>query len=77
MGSSYQIYPRRELFASFKELDGGLIFMRDNHICRLVGKGIVRIKKMFDGKVRELNDMGYIPQMKRNLISLGALELEA
>ena len=31
---------------------------------------------MSDGKVRELNDVRYIPQMKKNLISVGALELE-
>ena len=28
---TYHIYLRRELFASFEELDGGLMCMRDNH----------------------------------------------
>ena len=31
--STYDICPSRELFASFEELDGGLIFMGDDHTC--------------------------------------------
>ena len=38
-GSTSHICPRRELFASFKELDDGLMSMGDGHTCRLVGKG--------------------------------------
>ena len=73
-GSTYHIYPERELFGSFEELDGSLMFMGDDHTCRLVGKGTIHIK-MFDGMMRELNDVRYIPQMK-NLILVRALELE-
>jgi len=36
-------------------------------------EGTVHIN-MFDGMVRELKDVRYIPQLKRNLISVGALE---
>ena len=31
--------------------------------------------KMFDGMVRELKDMRYVPQLKINLISVGALKI--
>ena len=37
------------------------------------GIGTVRIK-MFDGIVRELKEVRYAPQLKRNLISVGTLE---
>ena len=37
------------------------------------GMDTVRIK-MFDVIVRELKDVRYVPQLKRNLISVGALE---
>jgi len=37
------------------------------------GIGTVCIK-MFDGIVRELKEVRYVPQLKRNLISVGALE---
>ena len=39
----------------------------------MVGIGTVRIK-MFDGVVRDLTDVRYVPQMKKNIISVGAME---
>ena len=30
--------------------------------------------KMFDGMVRELKEVKYVPQLKKNLISIGALK---
>ena len=41
--------------------------------CNMEGIGIVQIK-MFDGMVREVKEVRYILQLKRNLISVGALE---
>ena len=35
--------------------------------------GTIRIK-MFDGVVRNLTDVRYVPQMKKNIISLGTVE---
>jgi len=72
-GSIYHIYPPRKLIANFEELDSGLISMGDGHTCRLVGKGTVRIK-MYDGTLRELKKVRYIPSMTKNIISIGALE---
>jgi len=37
------------------------------------GIDIVRIK-MFDGVVRDLTELRYVPQMKKNIISVGAME---
>jgi len=47
--------------------------MGDDHPCNVKGMGTVCIK-MFDGTVRELKEVRYVPQLKRNLISVGALE---
>ena len=47
--------------------------MGDDHPCNIKGMGTVRIK-MDDGIVRELKEVRYVPQLKRNLISVGALE---
>jgi len=30
---------------------------------------------MFDGMIRELKEVRYVPQLKRNLISVGALKI--
>ena len=48
--------------------------MGDDHPCNIEGVGTVRIK-MEDGIVRELKEVRYVPQLKRNLISVGALEV--
>ena len=47
--------------------------MGDDHPCNVEGMSTVRIK-MFDGIVRELKEVRYVPQLKRNLISVGAFE---
>jgi len=74
-GSAYHIYLRRELFASSEELDGDLISMGDDHKCQMVGKDTVRIK-MYNGTLRELKEVRYIPSMMKNIISVGALEVK-
>ena len=45
----------------------------DNSPCKIEGIGSIRIK-MFDGIIRTLTDVRYIPKMKRNLISMSALD---
>ena len=47
--------------------------MGDDHSCNIEGMGTVRIKTD-DGIVQELKEVRYVPQLKRNLISVGALE---
>jgi len=43
------------------------------HTCQIEGIGTVRIK-LFDEMIRELKNMRYVSQLKKNLISVGALE---
>ena len=47
--------------------------MGNNTMCKVVGLGTIRFK-MFDGMIRELRDVRHIPDLKRNLISLGTLD---
>ena len=47
--------------------------MGDDHPCNMKVIGKVHIK-MFDGMVRELKDMWYVSQLKRNFIFVGTLE---
>ena len=47
--------------------------MGDDHPCRMDKIGTVLVK-MFDGMVRELKDVRHVPQLKRNLVSVGALK---
>jgi len=72
-GATYHVYPNRDWFSSFKKLDGYTVVMGDDCPCHMKGIGTV-LTKMFDWMVRELNDVRYVPQLKRNLITIGALE---
>jgi len=45
----------------------------DSHICQIVGISTVHIK-LFDGLIRKLKDVMYVPQLNKNLISVGVLE---
>ena len=47
--------------------------MGNDHQCNIEGMGTVRIKTD-DGIVRELKEVRYVPQLKKNLISVGTLE---
>jgi len=47
--------------------------MGNDHPCNVEGIGTVRVK-MFDGMIWELKEARYVPQLKKNLISVGALK---
>ncbi|ONK81628.1 uncharacterized protein A4U43_C01F31260 [Asparagus officinalis] len=72
-GASYHVTPRRDWFASFERLDGGVVVMGNDQSCGIYRIGTIRIQ-MHDGVVRELNEVRFVPQLKMNLISVRALE---
>ncbi|KAH9783052.1 Integrase catalytic domain-containing protein [Citrus sinensis] len=47
--------------------------MGNDQLCRTMGIGTIRLK-MFDGMVRELKEVRFVPTLKKNLIFVGALE---
>ena len=47
--------------------------MGNNAACKVIGIGSVRLK-MSDGIIRELDNVRHIPELKRNLISLGMID---
>ena len=49
------------------------MFMGNGIPCKTIGVGSIRIR-MFDGIVRELTYIIYVPELKSNLISLGVLD---
>jgi len=63
----------RDWFSNFKKLDGYFTVMSDDHPYKVKGICTVHIK-MFDGMVRKLKEVRYVPQVKKNFISVGTLE---
>ncbi|GKB92439.1 retrovirus-related pol polyprotein from transposon TNT 1-94, partial [Tanacetum coccineum] len=65
--------PRLDILFDFLECDGGRVQVGDNRECKIRGIGKVRIQ-LRDGSSFVLHNVRYIPELKRNLISLGTLE---
>ena len=53
----------RNWLFSYQSLDEGIVFMGNGIPCKIVGVGSIRIR-MFDGIVRELTDVRYVPNLK-------------
>ncbi|GJS83328.1 retrovirus-related pol polyprotein from transposon TNT 1-94 [Tanacetum coccineum] len=74
-GGSFHMKPMRDFLFDFKEFNGGMVFLDDNRACAIRGTRKVRVQ-MKDGSSFVLENVRYIPELKRNLISLGTLDRE-
>lgn len=72
-GYSFRMTPNKDWFETFKSVKGGKVLLGNNKSCEAMGIGIVRIK-MHDSVERILQQVKYIPGLKRNLVSLGTLD---
>ncbi|GJW81925.1 copia LTR rider [Tanacetum coccineum] len=75
LGGSYHMTPMIDLFFDYLECDGGRVLLGDNKECKIRGIGKVRVQ-LKDGSSFVLQNVRYIPELKRNLISLGTLKKE-
>ena len=65
--------PHRDWFTTLEQESGGLVYMGNNNTCRTEGIGTIQLR-LHDGTVKNVKEVRFIPDMKTNLISLGALE---
>ncbi|PHT36209.1 hypothetical protein CQW23_23909 [Capsicum baccatum] len=64
--------PNKDLFSIYDPGEGGVVLVGNNVACKIAEKSTVRIK-MHDAIVRTLRNVRYVPDLKKNLISLGTL----
>lgn len=65
--------PIKGWFCTYREWDGGIVYMGNNHSCRVIGIGSVSLK-LKDGLIKLLRNVRHVPNLKRNLISLGMID---
>ena len=65
--------PNRDWFHTYEDVDQGSVLMGNNTTCFIKGQGMVRIQ-MFNGVIRTFENVKYVPDLRRNLISLSTLE---
>lgn len=72
-GCTFHMTPNKAWFEDLKEEDGGVVLLGNNKPCKVKGIGSVRIR-FHSGAEKVLTNVRYIPELKRNLISLGMLD---
>jgi len=65
--------PSSDLFSTYDSVAGGVVQLGNNVTCNVIGKCTIRVR-MHDDVVRTLTDVRHVPDLKKNLISLGTLE---
>ena len=74
-GASFHTTPHREIIQNYATSDFGKVYLADGSILDVVGLGDVPIS-LPNGSVRLLDKVRHIPDLRRNLISIGQLDDE-
>ncbi|GJV43754.1 hypothetical protein Tco_1428290 [Tanacetum coccineum] len=74
-GGSYHMKHMSDFLYVFNVVDGSLVQLSDNMTCTINGAREVKIQ-LHDGSSFMLEDVWYVPGLRRSLISLGTLEKE-
>ena len=72
-GCIFHMTLNREFLINFQKSDGRKLLLGDNGVCDVKGTGSVQIAT-HDGMIIMLANVRYVPELKRNLISLGELD---
>lgn len=72
-GCTFHMTSNEKWFVFYKQWDGGSVFMGNNHGCKVVGIGDVMLK-LEDNREILLKNVRHIPEIRRNLISIGMLD---
>ena len=70
-GASFHATSQKEFFENYVPGNLGKVYLGNEQSCEIVGKGEVKIK--FNGSVWELKNVRHIPNLTKNLISVGQL----
>ncbi|KAL8153408.1 hypothetical protein V2J09_011168 [Rumex salicifolius] len=70
---TFHMCPHRQWFVSYQTMQNSHVLLGNNASCKVLGIGTVKLRT-HDGSEKLLFDVRHIPELRRNLISLGALE---
>ena len=69
----YHMTPNKYWFDTYRLVNSSSVLMGNDASSRVVGMGNIRVK-MFDGVIRMLCDVRHVPDLRKNMISLGTLD---
>ena len=61
---TFHMCPKKEWFYNLEESELGLVVMGNDQTCEILGKGKIKLK-LLDGTIRFLNEVRYVPELKR------------
>ena len=70
-GSSFHMSPNKQIFKTFEKVDIDKVLLGNNLACKVAGIGTIIIT---DGVERDLRNMRYVLELRRNIISLGTVD---
>ena len=69
-GCTFHMTPKREFLFDFQNLDGGKVLMGNDQTCNVARIGSMKFQ-LTDGSLRIIENVSWVPQLRRNLLSLG------
>ena len=69
---SYHMTPNKDWFDTYRLVNSSSVLMGNDVSCKVVGIGNIKVK-MLDGVIITLCDVRHVPDLRKNLISLGTL----
>jgi hypothetical protein len=70
---TFHVTSNKDWYDTYKSIISGIVTMGNDTYFKITSIGNIRIK-MFDGVVRMFSNVGHVPNVKNNLISLGTLD---
>lgn len=71
-GCTSHMTSRRDWFCDFQENGSTTILLGDDHLVESQGQGSIRVNT-HGGSIKILNNVKYVPNLRRNLISIGKI----
>ncbi|KAG8500910.1 hypothetical protein CXB51_002999 [Gossypium anomalum] len=75
LGCSFHMCPNREWFSTYSSVEGEVVRMGNDSSSKVIGISTVKIR-IHDGTIMTLSDVRYVPDLRKNLISLSILDLK-
>nr|KYP74254.1 Retrovirus-related Pol polyprotein from transposon TNT 1-94 [Cajanus cajan] len=73
-GCTYHMFPVKDYFETLELKEYGTVLLGNNKACRVQGIGAVRLK-MFDNQEMLLQNVRYVPKLKRKLMSISMFDV--
>jgi len=72
-GATHHMCLHESWFSTYQPIKNGVALMGNDFSCKILGVGSIKIT-MSDGTVRTLTDVRHVPDLRKNLISMGVLD---